>query len=330
MYRSPSAFVRRPPSPRTASVTRVPAASSGEDHPGRVELHELHVHEAAPGLEREVHAIAVVLVPARRAAPPDARVATGREDDRIGKVDGALAGAQVEGDRAEAGAVHHQQTRDVLPVLDPDPELGCLACHRRLDGTSGVVTGVARPPPAVGAEEALVELPVRGPGELAAPIRQLLDCRRGLTGHDLDRPGIAEEIPLAHGVGEVLLPRVLRIARAERRVDPTRREHGVGVERRALREHAGLDARLRRGDRGAPAGSSGADDEDVGRLRAMHAPRLRYRPWGGSRQDQVEARRRADPWGGSTEGGAAEKAELCREMTRGAGGKPRSSSSGTR
>ena len=41
-----------------------PGRLLGEDHPGGMELHELHVHEAAPGLERQAHAIAVVLVAA--------------------------------------------------------------------------------------------------------------------------------------------------------------------------------------------------------------------------------------------------------------------------
>ena len=34
-------------------------------HPGWMELHELHIHQAATGLERQVHALAIVLVAAR-------------------------------------------------------------------------------------------------------------------------------------------------------------------------------------------------------------------------------------------------------------------------
>ena len=122
----------------------------------------------------------------------------------------------------------------------------------------------------MGAEEALVERAVRRPRELTAPVGELEDGRRRLAGQDLDHPRIAEEVALAHRVGEVLLPGVLRIARAERRVDAARGEHGVGVERRPLAEHPSLDARLGGGDRGAPAGGAGADHEDVGRLGSMH------------------------------------------------------------
>jgi hypothetical protein len=84
-------------------------------------------------------------------------VASGREDNRIGEVDGPITGVQVERDRAEAGAVSHQQPRDVLILLDLDTELSSLARDRPQDGSPGEVAGVARPPPAVGAEVALVE-----------------------------------------------------------------------------------------------------------------------------------------------------------------------------
>ena len=61
----------------------------------------------------------------------------------------------------------------------------------------------------------------------------------------------------------MLLPGILGIARPERRVDPARGEHGVRVELRSLADHAHLGARLRRGDRGAPASGAGADDQNI-------------------------------------------------------------------
>ena len=224
----------------------------GGDHAGRVELDELHVHEPAARVEREAHAVAVVLVATRRAAPPDAGVAAGREHDGVGEVDGPLAGVQVEGERAEARAVGDQQPRDVLVLLDADAELGGPRRDRAQDRAAGEVARVARPPPAVGAEESLVELAVRRCARTRTPsaASSRTACGR-LARHDLDHPRIAEEVALAQRVGEVLLPRVLGVARPERRVDAARGEHGVRVEPRPLAEHEHLHARLRGGDRGA-------------------------------------------------------------------------------
>jgi hypothetical protein len=44
----------------------------------------------------------------------------------------------------------------------------------------------------------------------------------------------------------------------------------VCVQPRAFPDHKHLDARLSSGDGGAAAGGTGADDEDIGRLRSMH------------------------------------------------------------
>src|SRR2546423_15444473 len=37
----------------------------GRQHPGWMELHEFHIHQTAAGVERQEHALAVVLVAAR-------------------------------------------------------------------------------------------------------------------------------------------------------------------------------------------------------------------------------------------------------------------------
>ena len=133
-------------------------------------------------------------------------MAAGREDDRIGQVDGPITGVQVKRDRAEARAVCHQQPRDVLILLDLDAELGALARDRAEDGPPGEVAGLTSPPPAVGAKVALVEPSIRRARELATPRRELKDSIRGLPGHRFDPLRIAEQIALAHGIREVLLP----------------------------------------------------------------------------------------------------------------------------
>ena len=175
--------------------------------------------------------------------------------------------------RAEARPIGHEQPRDVLVRLGADAELGGLRGDRPEDGASGEVAGVAGATPAVRTEVALVERAFRRPRELAAPVGQLEHRSWRLAREDLDHPGIPEEVALAHRVGEVLLPGVLGVARAERGVDAAGGEDRVGVERRPLAEDAHLDAGLGGRDRGAPASRARADDQDVGRLGSVHGVR---------------------------------------------------------
>src|SRR6266511_4937900 len=135
-----------------------------------MELDELHVHEPAARVEGDAHAVAVVLVTPRGAPAPDAGVTAGREDDGVGQMNGALSGMEVEGERAEARPVCHQEARDVLVLLDADAELGGLRSDRPQDGSARVVAGIARSPPAVGTEEALVQFAIFGAGEFAPPL----------------------------------------------------------------------------------------------------------------------------------------------------------------
>ena len=97
------------------------------------------------------------------------------------------------------------------------PSVGDLGRQRVQDRPARVVARVARAPPAVRAEEPLVDATVVGAGERATPLGQLLDGRGRLARHDLDDAGVAEQVALRERVGEVLLPRVFGIAGAERR-----------------------------------------------------------------------------------------------------------------
>ena len=157
-------------------------------------------------------------------------------------------------------------------------ELGGLRSNGAQDRASGEVAGVASSPPAVGAEEALVQPAVFCAREFAPPGGELEHGVRRLARHHLDQPRMSEEVALAQGIGEVLLPGILRIARPERRIDAAGREHGVCVQPCALPEHEHLNTRLcgsdgavlaggrrssrrrRRGDagRGEPGGSTAA------------------------------------------------------------------------
>ena len=81
----------------------------GRQHPGGMELDELHVHHTRAGLEGQPHALAVVLIPPRSAATPDARMPAAAQDDGVGFEDGAIPGVEIEGKRTEALAVGCEQ-----------------------------------------------------------------------------------------------------------------------------------------------------------------------------------------------------------------------------
>src|SRR6267143_7149005 len=74
---------------------------------------------------------------------------------------------------------------------------------------------------------------------------------------------MTEEVALPQCVGKVLLPGVLRITRAQHRVDAARRQYGMGIETVPLPHDQHLASRLGRGDRRAHPGRAGPDDEHV-------------------------------------------------------------------
>ena len=96
----------------------------GLDDARGVELHELGVAQPAAGLDGEPERVAGVLVAARRGAPPDAVVAAGGEDDRVGVDEVARAVFEVEAVGAEDRAVVvHEDARDVHGVEDRHVQL---------------------------------------------------------------------------------------------------------------------------------------------------------------------------------------------------------------
>ena len=187
MKRSPCALRRMPPSPRTASVTSVPGGLLREDHAGRVELDELHVAQPAARLGREPHRVAGVLVAARGRAPPDARVAARREDDRVGDDQPAAAVVDVEAVGAEDAAVVDEQPSDVDVVAHLDADRRRSLDEDALDLAAGVVAREARPPPAVGAEEALRQPAVVLAREAGAPADEVVDRRAAPRGRGARR-----------------------------------------------------------------------------------------------------------------------------------------------
>ncbi len=237
----------------------------GEDHPCRVELNELHVHDRAPGAQGEAEPLTEVLVAAGRAATPQPSVAAGGEYDGLGEEHGPRPGVDVERKSPEARPVGAQEMRDV-GVLDHvrNADRRRPAVQRAQDRPTGVVAGEAGAPESVGTDETLIEATVVRPSELAPPLGQLQDGGRRLPRHDLGNPRVGEEVALSNGVDVVLLPAVLRVAGAQGPVDATRCEHGVGVDPRPLAHHHHVDTGLVCGDGGPRAGRASPDDEDTG------------------------------------------------------------------
>ena len=112
------------------------------------------------------------------------------------------------------------------------------------------------------AEEALRDAAVVLAGERHAVALEVVDAPGGALGDDLDGARVGEEVALLEGVGGVLLPAVLGVHGGEGRVDAAGGERGVGVVLGALADREHVDAGLGELDRGAQAGSAGADHED--------------------------------------------------------------------
>src|ERR1700719_2673486 len=203
-------------------------------------------------------------------------MAAGGEHHRVRLENGPLPRHEVETVRAEANAVGDEKTRDVLILDHRDAELLRSVRQGVEDGATGVVPGVTGAPIFVCAEKALIKPAIGEPRELAAPIGELAHRVRRLAGHDLDHPWMAEEIALPKRVGEVLLPRVLGIARAQHRIDAAGGQYRMGAEAMPLSHHQHLASRLGRGDRRAQSGRPRTEDEDVADSAAGGWSRHRY------------------------------------------------------
>ena len=247
------------------------------DHAGRVELHELHVAQPTSRERGEPHRIAGVLVAARRRAAPDPRVAARSEDDRVGHDEPPAAVVDAEPVGAEDAPVVDEQPRDEDVVAHLHGDGQRTLDEDALDLAAGVVAGEARPPVAVGSEEALRQPPVVLTCEPGAPAHEVVDRPRRFPGEDLDARRIGEPVALAQRVGRVLLPAVLGIHRPERGVDPAGGEHRVRVVAAALADAEHLYAALRELDRRLQAGGAGADDEDARRHPPLLCPHA-HRP----------------------------------------------------
>src|SRR5690606_29935515 len=132
-----------------------PGHRFGFDDARGVELDELGIAQPGTGLHGQAEGVAGVLVAPRAAAPPDAGVAAGGQDDRVGmdQVPGAVVDVEAVG--AEDPPLGDQQLGDIDRVQDRDLQLLRTADQGALDFQPGVVPGEGGAPEFVGTEEAL-------------------------------------------------------------------------------------------------------------------------------------------------------------------------------
>jgi len=229
-----------------------------------VKLDELHVAQPAAGIGCQPHRVAGVLVAPRRRTTPDPRVPARREDHGVGDEHPAAAVVDAEPVTPKRAPVVNEQARDVDVVAHHHTELRGPAHERALNLPAGVVTREAGSPEPVSAEEALRKPAVLLTRELGPPADQVVDRGRRLAAEELHAARIAQPVALPQRVGGVLLPAVLRVHRAERRVDPSGSEHRVRVVAPPLADTEHLHAALRELDRGAQTGRARADDDHTG------------------------------------------------------------------
>src|SRR5690606_31724191 len=153
---------------------------------------------------------------------------------------------------------------DVDGVDDGYLELAGPAQQGALDLEPRVVARVGGAAVAVRTEEALADAAVGLTRERHAPALEVVDAAGGVAGDDLDDRRVGEEVRLTQGVCGVLLPAVVRVHRAEGRVDAARGEGRVRVVLATLAHGEHLDAALGEFDRGSESRAARADHEHGG------------------------------------------------------------------
>ncbi len=232
------------------------------DHPGGVELDELHVDELGTGLVGERLPVAAVLPRVRGDLVGLADPARG-EHDRLGREDHRVAGRPPVADRPGDPAAARRQVRDRALHEDVDAGRDHLVLERADHLEPGPVADVGEPRVGVAAERPLEDPPVAGPVEDRAPALQLVDAGRGLLRVQLGHARVVEQLAADHRVAEVDLPGVVGGHVAERRRDAALGHHGVGLAEQRLADQPDRGPGGSRLDRGPQPGPARADDEDV-------------------------------------------------------------------
>ena len=177
------------------------------DHPGRVELDELHVDQLRARFVGQGLAVAAVLPGVRGdlVGPADA---AGRQHDRLGREDDRLPGRPPVAEGAGDARVPRDQPRDRAFHVDLDAERDRTILQGPDHLQAGAVADVRQPRVRMPPERPLQDPPVSRPIEDRAPQLQLAHPRRCLRRVELGHPWVVEELAADHRVAEVDLPRI--------------------------------------------------------------------------------------------------------------------------
>ena len=151
---------------------------------------------------------------------------------------------------------------------------------------AGAVADVRQPRIAVAAEVALVDPAVLRAIEHGAPGLELAHAIGRFLRVDLGHPPVVDVLPAAHGVGKMHPPVVAVVVVAHGGGHAAFRHHRVRLAEERLADQTDRDAGVGGLDRGAQAGTTRPDDQDVVRMGRVRHQRIR-----GSDQIPIEQRR---------------------------------------
>ena len=182
---------------------------------------------------------------------------------------------QIAGFHFQGGHAHHVAfgVADQVQRHPLDEEVGLgfdiLLVQRVQHGVAGAVGGGAGAfhglltvVGGVAAKGALVNRAVRVAVKGHAHVFQVIHDLRCLAAHELDGILVAEPVRALDGVVEVVVPVVL-VHVAEGGADAALCGYGVRARRKHLAQHGDVQAGARQLQRGAHAGATGANDDDV-------------------------------------------------------------------
>src|SRR5215203_2526135 len=206
-------------------------------HPGRMELHHLHVHQLGPCVVAENYPISRSL-PGVGGDLEDASPPSGRHDDSPGLEMDELAVLTRVGQGADDPSFFLEELGDGRLHVDLRVGGEDLLLHGPDELQPGPVADVAEAAVGMAAEGALGDLAFRRPVEERPPLLELVDPFWCLFGEGLDHPPVVEELAAPHGVDKVLAPGVVGVDVPDRGRDAALGHDGVGLAQQALGDDA--------------------------------------------------------------------------------------------
>ena len=232
------------------------------DHPGGMELDELHVDQLGARIVRERLAVARVL-PAVAGDPVGLSDPAGGEHDRARakEVEQPFLAIVRQG-AGDSLRVLEQRDHRVLHV-DVDALVDAVVLEGADHLQPGAIPHVRQPRVAVPAKVALEDPPVPGAIEERSPGLQLAHASGRLPGVQLRHPPVVDVLAAPHGVREMHLPAVALVDVRERRRDAALGHHRVRLAEQRLAHQADGDLGGGSFDGRAQPGAPGADHQDI-------------------------------------------------------------------